>query len=485
MSQAIGYEVSPQRSGEASSASGLREAFERLQAASRNHPAPSYEERAAGLDRLAQAIRRRQGEMVAAVRADFGNRSEYETKLTEVLTLLEGIKYTQKYLKSWMRPESRHVAMNYKPARAKVHHQPLGVVGVISPWNYPFSLALAPTMTAIAAGNRVLVKPSEYTPESSETIRRILSDAFDPATVSVVLGGADVGEAFSRLPFDHLLYTGSTHVGRQVMRAAAENLTPVTLELGGKSPTIVHAEYPVEKAAARIAWGKWTNAGQTCIAPDYVLVHESRAPALMDALRSSAERYYPTLARNPDYTAIVNDRHYERITRLVDDAVGRGARKVEINPASELLEPSARKIPPTLLTNVTDEMRVMQEEIFGPVLPVVPYTSLDDAIEYVNQRPRPLALYYFDDDSRRVEDVLERTVSGGACVNETMVHFGVDDVPFGGVGPSGMGAYHGREGFETFSHKKSVLYQAKWNATALLTPPYGERARKLVGFLLR
>ena len=301
----------------------------------------------------------------------------------------------------------------------------------------------------------------------------------------IVLGGADVGEAFSRLPFDHLLYTGSTHVGRQVMRAAAENLTPVTLELGGKSPTIVHAEYPVEKAAARIAWGKWTNAGQTCIAPDYVLVHESRAPALMDALRSSAERYYPTLARNPDYTAIVNDRHYERITRLVDDAVGRGARKVEINPASELLEPSARKIPPTLLTNVTDEMRVMQEEIFGPVLPVVPYTSLDDAIEYVNQRPRPLALYYFDDDSRRVEDVLERTVSGGACVNETMVHFGVDDVPFGGVGPSGMGAYHGREGFETFSHKKSVLYQAKWNATALLTPPYGERARKLVGFLLR
>jgi coniferyl-aldehyde dehydrogenase len=485
MAQAITHTALQEREFSGTHGLDLRATFERLKAATRARPAPSYEERVDGLERLSYAIRKRQDEMAAAVRADFGNRSEIETKLTEVLILVDGIKYLRRHLKSWMRPESRHVSLTYKPARAKVYRQPLGLVGIISPWNYPFQLALAPVAAAIAAGNRVLLKPSEYTPGSSELIRSILSDAFDADTASVVLGGPEVGESFSRLPFDHLLYTGSTHVGRLVMKAAAENLVPVTLELGGKSPAIVHPDYPVERAADRIAWGKWTNAGQTCIAPDYVLVHESGAGALVDAIAASARRYYPTLARNPDYTTVVNARHYERLNALVADAVAKGARKLEVNAASEVLSPATRKIAPTILTGVTDDMRVLQEEIFGPVLPVVTYRSLEDAIEYVNARPRPLALYYFDDDRGRVEQVLDRTVSGGASINETMLHFGIDDMPFGGVGPSGMGAYHGKEGFETFSHKKSVLYQARWNAGALLAPPYGERARKLLSLLLR
>jgi coniferyl-aldehyde dehydrogenase len=485
MAQTTSYERTPSGAQSGPQAIDLRGTFERIRAAARTLPTPSHQERMDGLARLADSILRRQEEMVAAVRTDFGNRSEYETKISEVLMVLDGIKYTRKYLKSWMKPQSRHVSVTYKPARAYTQYQPLGVVGVISPWNYPFQLALAPTAAAIAAGNRVILKPSEYTPASSETLKSILADAFDRDTVSVVLGGPDVGEAFSRLPFDHLLYTGSTEVGRLVMKAAAENLVPVTLELGGKSPTIVHSEYSVQKAAERIVWGKLLNAGQTCIAPDYVLVHESQVQALTNAIDATVRRYYPTLAQNPDYTAIVNSRHYERLGRLVSDAVAKGARKLEINPSNELLPKDGRKLAPTLLTDVNDDMRVMQEEIFGPLLPIVPYRSLADAIAYVNARPRPLALYYFDEDSSRVQHVLERTVSGGACVNETLLHFGIEDMPFGGVGPSGMGAYHGKKGFLTFSHEKSVLYQSKWNATGLLAPPYGDRIKKLLGLLLR
>jgi acyl-CoA reductase-like NAD-dependent aldehyde dehydrogenase len=485
MAQTTSYERTPNGAQSGPQAIDLRGTFERMRAAARTLPTPSYEERMDGLARLADSIMRRQEEMVVAVRTDFGNRSEYETKISEVLMVLDGIKFMRKHLRSWMRPESRHVAMTYKPARAYVQYQPLGLIGVISPWNYPFQLALAPTAAAIAAGNRVLIKPSEYTPESSETLKRILADAFDRDTVSVVMGGPEVGEAFSRLPFDHLLYTGSTEVGRLVMKAAAENLVPVTLELGGKSPTIVHPDYPIQKAAERITWGKLMNAGQTCIAPDYVLVHERDAQALTNAIDATVRKFYPTLAQNPDYTAIVNSRHYERLGRLVSDAVAKGARKIEINPSNESLPRDTKKLAPTLLTDVNDDMRVMQEEIFGPVLPIVPYRSLADAIAYVNARPRPLALYYFDDDSSRVQHVLERTVSGGACVNETLLHFGIEDMPFGGVGPSGMGAYHGKKGFLTFSHEKSVLYQSKLNAAGLLAPPYGDRIKKLLGFLLR
>jgi coniferyl-aldehyde dehydrogenase len=465
------------------SAADLRRTLDALRAAQMANSAPSADERVERLDRLASAVKRNKDAIVEAVTRDFGNRSSYETRIAEVLMLLDGIKYARKHLRDWMRPQKRHVSMTYAPARAAVLLQPVGVVGVIAPWNYPVLLALAPAAAAIAAGNRVMIKPSEHTPATSELIAKICDAALGSDVVAVVTGGADVGEAFSKLPFDHLVFTGSTHVGRMVMRAAAENLVPVTLELGGKSPTIVHEDYPVDKAAARIAWGKWVNAGQTCIAPDYLLVPESRVEAYIEALAVSVRRSYPTLADNPDYTSIINDRHYQRLGALVDDAVARGARKVDINPAGEALDPAKRKLAPTLLTGVTDDMKVMQEEIFGPVLPIVSYRSLDDAIGYVARHPRPLALYYFDHDQRRVAHVLERTLSGGAAINETVLHFGIDDMPFGGVGPSGMGAYHGREGFETFSHKRGVLYQAKWNATGLLAPPYGERLDRMLKIL--
>jgi acyl-CoA reductase-like NAD-dependent aldehyde dehydrogenase len=286
------------------------------------------------------------------------------------------------------------------------------------------------------------------------------------------------------LPFDHLLFTGATHIGRMVMRAAAENLTPVTLELGGKSPALVHDSFPIERAAARIAAGKWFNAGQTCIAPDYVLVSNAKLDALVEHLRASVSRAFPTLKDNPDYTSVVNDKHFQRIADLVDDAQGRGARKIEINPAGEQLAPQARKLAPTLLLGVNDDMRVMQEEIFGPVLPVLGYDSLEQALGYINDHPRPLALYYFDFDKRRVRDVLGQTVSGGVTVNDTLIHFAVDDLPFGGIGPSGLGAYHGFEGFMTFSHAKGVFRQSRLNAAAGMGPPYRPRVDKLLDLLI-
>jgi acyl-CoA reductase-like NAD-dependent aldehyde dehydrogenase len=357
-------------------------------------------------------------------------------------------------------------------------------VGIIAPWNYPVQLALAPLTGAIAAGNRVMLKPSEYTPKTSELLARLFGEAFPKDVVTVVTGGPEVGAAFSKLPFDHLLFTGSTAVGRNVMRAAAENLTPVTLELGGKSPALVHESFPIERAAARIAAGKWFNAGQTCIAPDYVLVPEGQLTKFVDALQASVAQSYPTIAHNRDYTSVVNDRHYGRLKTLVDDAVARGARKLEINPANEQIDPATRKLAPTVLLDVDDEMQVMQEEIFGPVLPVMGYRTLDDALAYVNDHPRPLALYYFDFDSGRAKRVLEQTISGGATINDTLIHFACDDLPFGGVGPSGIGAYHGREGFETFSHKKGVFHQAKINAAASMGPPYHSRVDRFLDFLI-
>ena len=469
---------------ETSEPDALRARFDRLRAAHRADPAPSYEQRIAWLDTLIRLVADNRQAIADAINADFGSRSYHETQIAEVFTLITGIRYIKKHLRSWMKPEGRHVMLAMLPGRAKVMYQPLGVVGVISPWNYPFQLAISPVATALAAGNRVLLKPSEYTPRTSELLARVLGAAFTDDVLGVVTGGPEVGAEFSKLPFDHLLFTGSTAVGKVVMRAAAENLTPVTLELGGKSPALVHESYPIDKAAGRIAAGKWLNAGQTCIAPDYLLVPEAKVSQFVDALQKSVSRSYPTIAGNRDYTAVVNDKHYARLKGMVDDAVARGARKVEINPAGEQLDPENRKLAPTLLLDVADDMQVMREEIFGPVLPVVPYRTLDEALGYINARPRPLALYYFDHDSDRAKHVLERTISGGATINDTLMHFACDDLPFGGVGPSGLGAYHGREGFETFSHKKGVFLQSKLNAAASMGPPYAAKLDKLLGFLI-
>jgi coniferyl-aldehyde dehydrogenase len=468
------------------SASGvqLRAILARIRAAARAQGTPTHAGRVASLDRLQRALLGRKDAIAAAISRDFGNRSAHETLLSELFTLVSSIKYTRAHLADWMRADERETSWVFLPARSEVVYQPVGVVGIIAPWNYPLQLALAPLVAALAAGNRAMIKPSELVPETAELLRDLVSDTFPEDQVAVVTGGIEVGEAFASLPFDHLVFTGSTRVGRRVMQAASENLVPVTLELGGKSPAIVGLDADVRVAADRIMAGDTFNAGQTCIAPDYALVPADRRDAFVEACKASVARMFPTLAHNADYTSIINDRHYARVRGYIDDARSRGAGIVELNPAGETLEASGRKIAPTLVLDPTDEMLCMQEEIFGPVLPVVTYRRLDDAINYVNDRPRPLALYYFGHKRADVERVLDETVSGGVAINETLMHFVQEDLPFGGVGPSGMGHYHAREGFLTLSKPKAVFYQARLNTTGLLRPPYGKLADRLLRVLV-
>jgi coniferyl-aldehyde dehydrogenase len=459
----------------------LADTLARLRTLQRREGSPSYEERVRRLDRLEAALLRRKEDVARAVSRDFGNRSRHETLVAEVFVTLNTIKYTREHLAEWMEVEPRHVSWLFAPGRAEIRHQPLGVVGIISPWNYPLQLGLAPLAIALAAGNRVMLKPSELTPETSAITADIVHEALGDDIATTHTGGADVGEAFSRLPFDHLLFTGSTRVGQAVMRAAAENLVPVTLELGGKSPVIVGDDYSIEAAAIAIMSGKCFNAGQTCIAPDYVLLPKGKLDAFVSHCKAAVEKLYPTLLANPDYTSIINVRHWKRLSAHLDDAKAKGATLVELNPAKETFAEETHKLPPTLVLEPSEELTVMQEEIFGPILPVKTYETLGEAIDYVNDHPRPLALYYFGHRGADVERVLEHTMSGGVCINDTMLHFAQDDLPFGGVGPSGMGHYHAREGFETFSKKKPVFYQARVNGAALLRPPYG----KALDFVLR
>jgi acyl-CoA reductase-like NAD-dependent aldehyde dehydrogenase len=450
----------------------LRALFDPMHRASRHSAARTYEERIGDLDRLASAMLRRQDDIARAISEDFGHRSRHETLIAEIFVTLQSIQHTREHLAEWMSPSARPVRWIFQPGRAEIVPQPLGVVGIIGPWNYPFQLLGAPLIYALAAGNRVMLKPSEFVPHISAIIADLVHECFTPDRVCVVQGGPKVAEAFSRLPFDLLFFTGSTRVGKHVMRAAAENLTPVVLELGGKSPAVLTPGASLSRAATSIITGKLFNAGQTCIAPDYALVPRGEREAFVAECRSAAAKLYPTLRDNPDYTSIVNAHHRSRLVALVDDARAKGATIVPLAPASESFEAS-RKLGPALLLDVGDEMTVMQEEIFGPLLPVVPYDSLDEAIAYINDRPRPLALYAFGDDRAAVQSVVDRTVSGGVSVNETMLHFAQEDLPFGGVGPSGMGHYHGREGFEAMSKMKPVFHQARVNGSFLLRPPYG------------
>lgn len=371
------------------------------------------------------------------------------------------------------------------PSRAFVMYQPLGVVGVIGAWNYQLLLTLSPVVDALAAGNHVMLKPSEITPRTASVISELIAEAFPAEYVTVVTGGSEVADAFSRLPFDHIVFTGSSRVGQLVMRAASENLTPVTLELGGKSPAIIHGEFPLRTAVERIITGKLLNAGQTCVAPDYVLLPRGREEEFARLAGDAVRRLYPKLVDSPDYTRMVSQRHYERLAAAVVDAAAKGARTEVINPAGEACSAENRVFAPTLVLGATDEMTVMREEIFGPVLPVVTYDALDDAIAFVNARPRPLALYYFDRDRRRIDTVLARTISGGVTVNDVIYHLGQHNLPFGGVGPSGMGHYHGFDGFETLSKKKGVMVQSRLSALALVRPPYGPRARMLIDRIVR
>ncbi|MGZ8376463.1 MAG: coniferyl aldehyde dehydrogenase [Gemmatirosa sp.] len=447
--------------------------------------APDYDQRMRALATLRDAVREHQDAFVDAVSDDFGGRAPEETLLLELFPLLDEIGNARRHLKRWMKPRAVRPAWFLLPGRARVQWQPLGVVGVIGAWNYQLLLSLSPIVGVLAAGNHVMVKPSEITPRTAALIARILAERFPREYVAAVTGEADVAAAFSALPFDHLIFTGSTRVGKLVMRAASEHLTPVTLELGGKSPVIVHRDAPLARAADRIVMGKLYNAGQTCVAPDYALVPCDRVAAFVDEVRRAGAALYPRLVDTRDYTRIVTHRHWERLQDLADDARARGARLEVVNPAGERFPPEAKVFPPTLVLDPTDDMAVMQEEIFGPILPVVPYDTLDDAIAYVNARPRPLALYYFDTDRARIEQVLARTTSGGAAVNDVLLQLAQDNLPFGGVGPSGMGHYHGFDGFQTFSKKKGVFLQSRFAAGGMLRPPYTARTRALLQRLLR
>lgn len=464
----------------------MQDLLQRQQHAFRNDMNPSREvrlERLARLERLLDEAA--EAEFADAISQDFGNRSRVETVVAEILFTRTAISQARRHLKSWMKPRRVPTSLAYLPGRSRLLRQPLGVIGIISPWNYPLQLALAPLVGVLAAGNRAMLKPSELTPRLSDLLQRRIAAAFAEDEVAVVTGDAETGKAFSALPFDHLVFTGSTAVGRIVAQAAAKNLTPVTLELGGKSPAIVDASADLARAAERIAFGKLLNAGQTCIAPDYVLVPSASHDALVDALRAAASRMYPTIHGNPDYTSIVSERHYRRLRDLVEDARTRGARVIELAPAGEPADPARRQFAPTLLLDVDDSMRVMQEEIFGPLLPIVVADSTRAAIEHVNARDRPLALYWFGTDRGARDDVLKHTIAGGVTINDTLLHIAQEALPFGGVGPSGQGHYHGEFGFRQFSKEKPVFFQSRLSGVRLLYPPYGPFTQRMMKLLAK
>lgn len=444
-------------------------------------PYPPYDERIANLNRLIRLTEANEQKFIDAINADFGNRSRYETIIAEIVVTVSGVKLAKKQLKNWMRPRGVATPLHMAPAKSRIEPQPLGVVGIISPWNYPLQLALAPAAAALAAGNRVLIKPSELTPRLSDALKEAISSEFDESVCAVVTGGVETGQAFTQTPFDHLLFTGSTAVGMRVAQAAAKNLTPVTLELGGKSPAIIDKSADLEAAAKSIAYGKMLNAGQTCVAPDYVLAPEGTLDRTAEAIGGAARALFPAIDTSDDYTSIISDRHFARLKSLVEEARDRGAKIVEVG-SSNALYPQ-RKMPLTMVIDPPRDAGVMKEEIFGPVLPILSAASTDDAIAHVNAGERPLALYWYGKDMEARDRVLQKTVSGGVTVNDALWHVAQENLPFGGVGKSGIGAYHGEAGFETFSHMKPVFYQSRFASGGLLQPPYTEKTGKVLSFI--
>lgn len=462
----------------------LHAAFTRMHTASRRRFLADAKIRRRRLDALTAMLREHLGEWEAAVSADFGHRSPHETRLLEIFPTLDAIRHSRRHLARWMRPQHRSIALMFQPASTQVRYQPLGLVGVVTPWNYPIYLAFGPLISAFTAGNRAMLKMSELTPQTAHLMATLSARYFEADELAVVGGEADLAQAFTHLPFDHLLFTGSTPVGKQVMRAAADNLTPVTLELGGKSPTVITPDYPLRHAAERIMAGKCLNAGQTCIAPDYLLLPKGSEAEFIAAARVEVARCYPNLADTPDYTSIINARHFERLTAYIDDARSRGAEIVELAPGTSP-DARTRRFPPVAVLNATRDMRVMQEEIFGPILPVLSYEKVTEALDFIRAGDRPLAFYLFDRDAKRVARTLDATIAGGVTVNDTILHIGQHNLPFGGVGASGMGHYHGHDGFLTFSKQTGVFKQARRNGVGLFKPPYHLRFEQLLRFLMR
>lgn len=464
----------------------LNPLLERQRKAFLAQPARSLSERRADLKKIEDLCLNHQAEWCEAVSADFGHRSDVETRLLELSVIIRGTKETRKQLGRWMKPEKVSTPMLAMPGASYVRREAKGVVGIISPWNYPVQLSLLPLATALAAGNRVIIKPSELTPNTNALMRRLLASVFPEDQVAVIEGGPDVAEAFSALPFDHVFFTGSTRVGRSVAAAAGHNLVPFTLELGGKSPAIVSPSYPVEDAAHAIAWGRFLNAGQTCVAVDHVMAigDADKARTIGQAIAAKATEFYPDFATNPDYSTVIAGQHFARLEAMVEEARAAGAEVLQPAHDADAVR-STRKFPPTVVINPPENLRMMREEIFGPLLPVFAKPDLDQAIAHVNAGERPLALYVFSQENREVEKVLDHTHSGGVTVNGALLHVANDHLPFGGNGPSGQGAYHGKFGFDELTHARAVFKSPRWHSTRLMAPPYGKRAKKLVDLALK
>ncbi len=458
----------------------LQHSFDRVRAATRRDRLPDAAERVRRLAALKTLVVENRAEIARAIDADFGGRAQEETELMEIVPLLQAVRHATRHLRRWMRDERRPVALTFQPARAWLRYEPLGVIGIVSPWNYPLLLSLGPLVDALAAGNRAILKPSELTPTFSELLRRLVAVAFADDEVLVETGGVEVAEAFTALPFDHLVFTGSTAVGHKVMQAAARNLTPVTLELGGKSPAIIASDYSLQKAARSIILGKFTNAGQTCIAPDYVLVPAAEVDALAREIIAGIERAYPGLQDNAQYSSIISQRHRDRLDAALDEAQSAGARLLRPRGAE-----AGPKLPPTIVLDAPKDSVLLTEEIFGPILPIVPYGDLDEALAFVNARPRPLALYAFTNDRTVQARILDGAISGGVTLNGTLLHIAQSTLPFGGIGASGIGAYHGRDGFRRLSHIRAVYKPGLFSAFEHLGPPFGRLARIATRFLTR
>jgi len=443
-----------------------------------NNTYPSYQERIGDLTTLKAILIDNQDAFINAMSQDFGHRSADDTRIGDILTTVMGINYAIKKLKQWMKPEKKHIGILFQPAKGEVIYQPKGVVGIIAPWNYPLFLTLGPLTTALAAGNTAMIKMSEYTPNTNSLLAKLMANAFPTEKVAIVCGEADMAAIFSSVAFDHLFFTGSTGVGKLVMKAAAENLVPVTLELGGKSPTIIDNDIDIKTAVSRLILGKTLNSGQTCVAPDYIFCPHNKIDELIQAFKDYYQNMYPNVQENDDCTCIINDAQKARIDSLLVNAKEQGANIIPL--AQDSQNSQSRKMPLTLLTNIHDDMTIMQQEIFGPLLPIIGYDDVSEAITYINNKPRPLALYICSFNKAFQQQILLNTHAGGVCINDAAFHVANDDLPFGGIGASGMGQYHGNEGFKTFSHGKTVLSRGRINLGTLLFPPFGNKIHQLI-----
>jgi len=443
-----------------------------------NEETSSLNERISDLKTIKRALLKYQHELFSAISDDFGNRNQMESLFGDILPLINTINYHIKKLPFWMRPSRRKPGLLLSPAKVEIHYQPLGVIGIIVPWNFPVQLSIHPLVTALSSGNKAMIKLSEFTPKTNMILQKLLDECFDKEKVMLVHGDTEIAEYFTTLPFDHILFTGSTSIGKKVMKAAAENLTPVTLELGGKSPVIICDDIKIHTAVERLILGKCLNAGQICVSPDYIFCPSGKVDKFIKEYKSKFEKMFGKVNSNNDYSSIINEKQFTRLINLVEDAKNKGAEIISCS--NENFDTEKRKMSTQLLTGVTEEMRVMQEEVFGPILPIMPYSDLSDVISYINDRPKPLALYIMSFNKKVQNLLINKTQSGGICINETAWHVAIDDAPFGGIGASGMGQYHGKEGFLTFSKAKTVMTRGRFGSGRFIHPPYNNFLHKLL-----